>query len=40
MLVDGKLVFSKHAEDRFPSYQEIPSAIVMAGLAEQVPAAH
>ena len=25
--VDGKLVFSKHALKRFPSYQEIPGLI-------------
>jgi len=39
VVVDGKLLFSKHAEDRFPAYQEIPNGIVMAGLGE-LAAAH
>lgn len=25
---DGKLVFSKHAEKRFPRYQEIPNLLL------------
>jgi selT/selW/selH-like putative selenoprotein len=31
--VDGNLVFSKHQAGRFPQYQEVPTAITMAGLA-------
>lgn len=31
--VDGNLVFSKKQERRFPAYQEVPTAITMAGLA-------
>jgi len=31
--VDDQLVFSKHATKRFPQYQEIPNAIIMAGIA-------
>jgi hypothetical protein len=31
--VDGKALFSKEATDRFPEYQEIPNAILMAGIA-------
>jgi hypothetical protein len=34
VLVDGKTVFSKHAEDRFPMYQEIQNHLIMEGLAE------
>lgn len=34
MLVDGKLVFSKHQEDRFPMYQEIPTKLIMEGLVD------
>ena len=26
--VDGKLVFSKKAEERFPEYQEIPNLLL------------
>jgi selT/selW/selH-like putative selenoprotein len=32
--VDGRPIYSKHTEGRFPQYQEIPTAITMAGLAE------
>jgi len=32
--VDGNLVFSKGQAGRFPTYQEVPIAITMAGLAE------
>lgn len=31
--VDGHLVFSKKQVGRFPHYQEVPNAIVMAGIA-------
>lgn len=31
--VDGQLVFSKKQTGRFPQYQEVPTAITMAGLA-------
>ncbi len=31
--VEGKKMFSKDEVDRFPEYQEIPNAIVMAGIA-------
>ncbi len=31
--VDGHLVFSKKQTGRFPQYQEVPNAIVMAGIA-------
>ena len=31
--VDGKQLFSKDGVDRFPEYQEIPNAILMAGIA-------
>lgn len=31
--VDGEKVFSKHDVDRFPEYQEVPNAIIMAGKA-------
>lgn len=31
--VDGKLLFRKDDADRFPEYQEIPNAILMAGIA-------
>jgi len=30
--VGGQLLFSKHQTSRFPRYQEIPTAISMAGL--------
>ena len=30
---NGQSLFSKKAEGRFPRYQEIPTAITMAGLA-------
>jgi len=32
VVVDGQTIFSKHKEDRFPMYQEIPNTIVMEGL--------
>ncbi|MBL4848470.1 MAG: Rdx family protein [Planctomycetes bacterium] len=32
--VDGTLLFSKGQAGRFPQYQEVPTAITMAGLAE------
>jgi selT/selW/selH-like putative selenoprotein len=31
--VDGERIFSKLEKDRFPEYQEIPNAILMAGKA-------
>jgi selT/selW/selH-like putative selenoprotein len=31
--VDGQLVFSKKQAGRFPQYQEVPNAIMMAGIA-------
>lgn len=31
--IEGNLVFSKGQAGRFPHYQEIPTAITMAGLA-------
>ena len=31
--VDGTLLFSKGQAGRFPQYQELPTAITMAGLA-------
>jgi hypothetical protein len=31
--VDGKLVYSKHAQSRFPQYAEVPAAIFAAGIA-------
>ena len=31
--VNGQAVFSKKSTGRFPAYQEIPTAITMAGLA-------
>jgi hypothetical protein len=31
--VDGKKLFSKDDSDRFPEYQEVPNAILMAGIA-------
>jgi len=30
--VDGQLVYSKHDQGRFPQYQEVPNAILQAGL--------
>lgn len=32
MAVDGKPVFSKHKEGRFPGYREIPKLIEAAGV--------
>lgn len=34
VLVDGRIVFSKHDEDRFPMYQEIPNKLIMEGLVD------
>ena len=31
--VEGRLVFSKRSEGRFPRYQEVPTAIKAAGSA-------
>lgn len=31
--VEGQLVYSKKQTGRFPQYQEVPTAIVMSGLA-------
>lgn len=33
VVVDGQPIFSKDEKDRFPEYQEVPLAIIMAGIA-------